>query len=111
MRIMNLSSLDKQCGKENDYRGEIMTYFVGVWFILVFIFGAVGNVVTIVSVSYAARKKRFGLDENFNTTGIFICNLSFLDLCLCIFFLLPNGFSLLMNKWIFDSVISKRGSI
>ena len=105
MRIVNLSSLNKQCGKENDYRDEIMTYFVGVWFILVFIFGAVGNVVTIVSVSYAARKKRFGLDENFNTTGIFICNLSFLDLCLCIFFLLPNGFSLLMNKWIFGEFI------
>ena len=105
MGIMNLSSLYKQCGKENNYLDEIMKYFVGGWFLLVFILGAIGNFVTIISISYAARKKRFGFDENFNTTGIFICNLSFLDLCLCIFFLLPNGISLLMNKWLFGELM------
>ena len=65
--------------------------YSGVWTIFVGILGIIGNLITLITIPYAANKHRHGLNRNFFSSTIFLLNWSFVDLIHCVLFIVPNG--------------------
>ena len=63
----------------------------GIWLLIVGIVGISGNLATLITIPYAAKRKRHGLHKNYFTTTIFILHFSFIDLLHCIFLVVPQG--------------------
>ena len=61
--------------------------------LLTFIVGICGNLLTIISFSYATRKRKHGFQENWRTNTIYVQNLAFIDMVYCI---------LMLTKWIYE---------
>ena len=59
--------------------------FTGSWGVFNFIIGVFGNLLTLVAIPYASRRKRYQLHNNWNTSTVFILNLAVFDLGFCIF--------------------------
>ena len=74
---------------------------LGIWLILVGLFGSFGNLYTLLSIPFAANRKQFGLDENFKTNTLFILHLCFIDLCNCMLYIFPHGIIHIMEQWPF----------
>jgi hypothetical protein len=70
---------------------DIARQISGAWLIILGTVGILGNLITILTIPYAANKKRHGLDKNYNTTTIFILHFSFIDLLHCLFMVVPQG--------------------
>ena len=91
--------LDNECVKDFNNTEQMLRYITGSWYILIAILGTIGNLATLISIPFAARRKMFGFDENVETT-IFILNLSVIDLCYCLFYAFPQSTSYILNHWI-----------
>ena len=96
-----------ECVKITNHATLVLRYFQGVWFLIVFLFGAIGNLTTLISIPFAARKKLYGLDQNFKTTTIFILHLSFVDFVRSILYTFPTGCAMLVQKWPFGEFCCK----
>lgn len=96
-----------ECVKDIDSLTKAIRYFTGSWCVMVAFLGIFGNLATFLSIPFAAKRKLHGLDEKFRTTHIFIVHLSFIDLCYCLCFALPQSFSFFINYWPFGTILKK----
>ncbi|XP_074531952.1 neuropeptide Y receptor type 4-2-like [Halichoeres trimaculatus] len=70
-----------------------------VWYSLTMVLGLVGNIGLICIIT---RRR-----EKVNVTGIFICNLSFSDILVCVFCLPFTVIYTLMDHWVFGSLLCR----
>ncbi|KAM8851842.1 neuropeptide Y receptor type 1-like [Synchiropus picturatus] len=85
---------DEQC-----YMSSVLTAFLVVWYSVTMVLGLVGNVGLICII---ARRR-----EKVNVTSIFICNLSFSDILVCVFCLPFTVIYTLMDHWVFGSMLCR----
>lgn len=77
----------------------VLTATLVVWYSMTMVLGLVGNVGLICII---ARRR-----EKVNVTGIFICNLSFSDILVCVFCLPFTVIYTLMDHWVFGSLLCR----
>ena len=70
----------------------------GVWGIITFIIGAIGNLLTLIAIPYAKWKHRYDFHTTFYKTDIWVLHLAFCDFMWCIF-CLPYGFLIPSFRW------------
>ena len=70
----------------------------GVWGMITFIIGVIGNLLTLVAIPYAKWKHRHAFHLTFYKTDIWILHLALCDLIWCIF-CLPYGFLIPSFQW------------
>ena len=63
----------------------VIRRFTGFWSLFNFIAGIIGNLLTLVAIPYATRKRRYNFQNTFWKTDIWILHLAFCDLVFCIF--------------------------
>ncbi|XP_037320702.2 neuropeptide Y receptor type 1-like [Pungitius pungitius] len=85
---------DEQC-----HMSSVLTVCLVVWYSLTMVLGLVGNIGLICII---ARHR-----EKVNVTGIFICNLSFSDILVCVFCLPFTVIYTLMDHWVFGSLLCR----
>ncbi|XP_059215490.1 neuropeptide Y receptor type 1-like [Centropristis striata] len=85
---------DEQC-----HMSPILTACLVVWYSITMVLGLVGNIGLICII---ARRR-----EKVNVTGIFICNLSFSDIMVCVFCLPFTVIYTLMDHWVFGSLLCR----
>ena len=86
-------------------------YIAGAWITIVAILGIVGNLATLLSIPWASKRKLYGFDDNFRSTTIFILHLSFIELCMSLFGLLPYSYQLLARNWPFGILLCRSYAI
>lgn len=59
--------------------------FTGFWSLFNFVAGTIGNLLTLVAIPYATRKRRYNFQNTFWKTDIWILHLAFCDLVFCLF--------------------------
>ena len=72
---------------------------VGIWCILVSVAGIFGNLLTLLALPYAKKKRLHRLHENWNTSTVFILNLATADLIFCIICLPTYWIPYLTHGW------------
>ncbi|XP_037541288.1 neuropeptide Y receptor type 4-2-like [Nematolebias whitei] len=94
--ISDLSVLehDEQC-----YMSPVLTMCLVVWYSITMVLGLVGNVGLICIIAHRREKV--------NVTSIFICNLSFSDILMCVFCLPFTVIYTLMDHWVFGSLLCR----
>eukprot|EP00064_Thunnus_orientalis_P011452 superscaffoldBa00001655_g11483 len=85
---------DEQC-----YMSPVLTTFLVVWYSITMVLGLAGNIGLICII---ARRR-----EKANVTSIFICNLSFSDILVCVFCLPFTVIYTLMDHWVFGSLLCR----
>ena len=80
-----------ECFKFYNNMTDTVRQIAGTWLIMVGTVGILGNITTLLTIPYAAYRKRHGLDKNYYTTTIFILHFSFIDLLHCILMVVPQG--------------------
>ena len=90
----------------NDYYTENQAAYLfrtglGVWLIIVGVLGTLGNLVTLVILPFSAKRKKFGLEQNFQTNTIYLLHMCFIDLCNCMLYIFPHGIIHVTGKWPF----------
>ena len=90
-----------------DARTWILRYIVGTWLAVVSLVGIFGNLITLLSIPFAAKRKLHGLHRNFRSTAVFILHLSFIELCWCLMSALPMSYQLLGLQWKLGTVLCK----
>ena len=80
-----------ECFKFYSNATDLIRQISGIWLLIVGTVGILGNLATLITIPYAAKKKRHGLHKNYFTTTIFILHFSFIDLLHCIFLVVPQG--------------------
>lgn len=78
---------------------SVLTAFVVVWYSITMVLGLVGNIGLI---SIITRRR-----EKVNVTSIFICNLSFSDILVCVFCLPFTVIYTVMDHWVFGSLLCR----
>ena len=66
----NITSLE--CIQNNDDIKSNIRTLLGIWSTQIAICGTSLNLLTILAIPHAAKHKRYGLDQNYNTTTIFV---------------------------------------
>uniref|UniRef100_A0A3Q1JL54 G-protein coupled receptors family 1 profile domain-containing protein n=1 Tax=Anabas testudineus TaxID=64144 RepID=A0A3Q1JL54_ANATE len=84
---------------EHCHMSPILTVCLVVWYSITMVLGLVGNVGLICII---ARRR-----EKVNVTSIFICNLSFSDILVCVFCLPFTVIYTLMDHWVFGSLLCR----
>ncbi|XP_077586236.1 neuropeptide Y receptor type 4 [Stigmatopora nigra] len=94
--LPDLSGLghDEQC-----HTSPALTAFLVVWYSITMVLGLLGNVGLICIIT---RRR-----EKANVTSIFICNLSFSDILVCVFCLPFTLIYTLMDHWVFGSLLCR----
>ncbi|XP_034007765.1 neuropeptide Y receptor type 4-like [Trematomus bernacchii] len=77
----------------------VLTACLVVWYSMTMVLGLVGNIGLICII---ARRR-----EKVNVTSIFICNLSFSDILVCVFCLPFTVIYTLMDHWVFGSLLCR----
>ncbi|XP_054874787.1 neuropeptide Y receptor type 4-2-like isoform X1 [Amphiprion ocellaris] len=85
---------DEQC-----HMSPVLTACLVVWYSITMVLGLVGNTGLICII---ARRR-----EKANVTSIFICNLSFSDIVVCVFCLPFTVIYTLMDHWVFGSLLCR----
>ncbi|TNN56149.1 Neuropeptide Y receptor type 1 [Liparis tanakae] len=85
---------DEQCPMSS-----VLTACIVMWYSMTMALGLVGNIGLICII---ARRR-----EKVNVTGIFICNLSFSDILVCVFCLPFTVIYTLMDHWVFGSLLCR----
>ena len=80
-----------ECVKPYNFTITLVRKGTGLWMLLVGIVGVIGNAATLTTVPCAIQRRRHQLHKNVKTSTIFILNLSFIDFCHCLFYVLPQG--------------------
>lgn len=78
---------------------SLLTACLVVWYSMTMVLGLMGNIGLICII---ARRR-----EKVNVTGIFICNLSFSDILVCVFCLPFTVIYTLMDHWVFGSLLCR----
>ncbi|XP_026211792.1 neuropeptide Y receptor type 4 [Anabas testudineus] len=94
-----LSDLSVLGHDEHCHMSPILTVCLVVWYSITMVLGLVGNVGLICII---ARRR-----EKVNVTSIFICNLSFSDILVCVFCLPFTVIYTLMDHWVFGSLLCR----
>uniref|UniRef100_A0A672JL46 Neuropeptide Y receptor Y4 n=1 Tax=Salarias fasciatus TaxID=181472 RepID=A0A672JL46_SALFA len=96
MQHQNYSVLshDEQC-----HMSSVLTACLVLWYSVTMVLGLVGNIGLI---SIITRRR-----EKVNVTSIFICNLSFSDILVCVFCLPFTVIYTLMDHWVFGSLLCR----
>ncbi|XP_072246487.1 neuropeptide Y receptor type 4 [Leuresthes tenuis] len=84
---------------EHCHMSPILTTCLVVWYSLTMVLGLVGNIGLICIIAHRREKV--------NVTSIFICNLSFSDILVCIFCLPFTVIYTLMDHWVFGSLLCR----
>ena len=88
----NGSDLSKyDCVKSYTPATDVIRTVSGIWLTLVGILGIFGNLATLTTIPYAAKRRRYGLHNNYFTTTFYILHLAFMDLLHCLLIVLPLG--------------------
>ena len=87
-----------ECYKNHGPMTDVGRLLTGIWHIVIGLIGIFGNVTTLIALPIAAKKKRHGIDRDYNTTTVFLLHLSFVDLLHCFFMAIPRGIMYLMNS-------------
>ncbi|XP_047458954.1 neuropeptide Y receptor type 1-like [Mugil cephalus] len=85
---------DEQC-----HMSSVLTACLVVWYSVTMVLGLVGNMGLICIIT---RRR-----EKINVTSIFICNLSFSDILVCVFCLPFTVIYTLMDHWVFGSLLCR----
>nr|XP_057914548.1 neuropeptide Y receptor type 4 [Doryrhamphus excisus]XP_057914549.1 neuropeptide Y receptor type 4 [Doryrhamphus excisus] len=85
---------DEQC-----HTSPVLTASLVVWYSVTMVLGLVGNIGLICIIT---RRR-----EKANVTSIFICNLSFSDILVCVFCLPFTLIYTLMDHWVFGSLLCR----
>ena len=85
---------DKLCFPSHQEAGNIEHKIAGVWGLFVIIVGTFGNLLTLIAILYAKRKRRYDFHLQFWTTHIWVLHLAIVDLIMCtiplpVVFILP----------------------
>ena len=67
--------------------------------------GIIGNLVTILALYYAKRKRRYGFHENWCTSTIYVINLAFIDFMFCVTMLIQVSTPLYYMSYEDDHII------
>ena len=86
-------------------------YIAGGWMIFIAILRIVGNLTTLLSIPWASKRKLYGFDDNFRSTTIYILHLSFIELCMSFFGLVPYSYQLLARDWPFGILLCRSFAI
>ncbi|XP_030297298.1 neuropeptide Y receptor type 4-like [Sparus aurata] len=81
------------------HMSPVLTGFLVVWYSITMLLGLLGNIGLICII---ARRR-----EKVNVTSIFICNLSFSDILVCVFCLPFTVIYTLMDHWVFGSLLCR----
>ena len=87
----NTNVTNFECVKAYSNAIGLIRTFAGAWMLLIGILGVVGNLIILTTVPYAVKLKRHDLHNNFSNSTVFILNLSVIELCHCLFFVVPQG--------------------
>ncbi|KAK2921946.1 neuropeptide Y receptor type 4 [Channa argus] len=85
---------DEQC-----HMSHVLTACLVVWYSITMVLGLVGNIGLICIITRCREKV--------NVTSIFICNLSFSDILVCVFCLPFTIIYTLMDHWVFGSLLCR----
>ncbi|XP_061601804.1 neuropeptide Y receptor type 4 [Cololabis saira] len=85
---------DEQC-----HMSSILTICLVVWYSITMVLGLMGNIGLICIIAHRREKV--------NVTSIFICNLSFSDILVCLFCLPFTVIYTLMDHWVFGSLLCR----
>lgn len=80
-----------ECVKPYNFTISLVRKGTGFWMLLVGIVGVIGNLATLTTVPCAIHRRRHQLHKNVKTSTVFILNLSLIDFCHCLFYVLPQG--------------------
>ncbi|XP_012733454.2 neuropeptide Y receptor type 4-2 isoform X1 [Fundulus heteroclitus] len=94
--ISDLSVLEHE---EQCHMSPVLTTCLVVWYSVTMVLGLVGNVGLICIITHRREKV--------NVTSIFICNLSFSDILVCVFCLPFTVIYTLMDHWVFGSLLCR----
>ena len=89
-----------------DAFGNIGGIIYSIWCFTNALVGFTGNILTLIAIPYAAKKKRFNLHINWSTTA-FILNLAFADILYCVFNLSILSSVYLRKRWDWGEVLCK----
>ena len=70
--------------------------------IVIAIPGAVGNLITLISLPYARKKKLFEVNKDFEGK-LMILNLCMIDMAYCFIWVFPESLSYFLNNWPFGT--------
>ena len=87
----------------NPYQFTSRNSFTAIWGLFNMFLGTIGNLMTIIAIPYGMRKRRWGLQNNWYTSNIFIVNLAFYDGLFCLIGMLDKIIFNLGYKWPFGS--------
>lgn len=91
---LSVLSHDEHC-----HMSPILTAFLVVWYSITMVLGLLGNIGLICIITHRREKV--------NVTSIFICNLSFSDILVCVFCLPFTVIYTLMDHWVFGSLLCR----
>uniref|UniRef100_A0A673B6W1 G-protein coupled receptors family 1 profile domain-containing protein n=1 Tax=Sphaeramia orbicularis TaxID=375764 RepID=A0A673B6W1_9TELE len=94
--VNNLSVLGQV---EQCHMSPVLTACLVVWYSITMVLGVVGNISLICIIARCREKV--------NVTSIFICNLSFSDILVCVFCLPFTVIYTLMDHWVFGSLLCR----
>ncbi|XP_034040670.1 neuropeptide Y receptor type 4 [Thalassophryne amazonica] len=94
-----LSDLSVLENNEHCHMSPVLTAFLVMWYCITMVLGLVGNIGLICIIT---RRR-----EKVNVTSIFICNLSFSDILVCVFCLPFTIVYTLMDHWVFGSLLCR----
>ena len=81
---LNISEWNRYCFPYFDENVGLRRV-TGVWAVFIFLFGAIGNILTLVAIPYAKWKQKHGFHKTFWTTDIWVLHLCLCDLIFCLF--------------------------
>uniref|UniRef100_A0A3B3VK83 G-protein coupled receptors family 1 profile domain-containing protein n=1 Tax=Poecilia latipinna TaxID=48699 RepID=A0A3B3VK83_9TELE len=94
--MSDLSVLEQE---EQCHMSPVLTTCLVVWYSVTMVLGLVGNIGLICIITHRREKV--------NVTSIFICNLSFSDILVCMFCLPFTVIYTLMDHWVFGSLLCR----
>uniref|UniRef100_A0A3B5M2K6 G-protein coupled receptors family 1 profile domain-containing protein n=1 Tax=Xiphophorus couchianus TaxID=32473 RepID=A0A3B5M2K6_9TELE len=90
---------EKRSVEEQCHMSPVLTTCLVVWYSVTMVLGLVGNIGLICIITHRREKV--------NVTSIFICNLSFSDILVCMFCLPFTVIYTLMDHWVFGSLMCR----
>ena len=105
--LENPDAEDLECMVPYDYSVLAFRYIEGYFLIIVAIICGIGNLLTLLSVSFAKKKQQHGFDSKFRQVTIFILNLCVVDLLWSLTLAMPLSYELIAMKWPFGEILCR----
>ena len=65
--------------------------------VIIFMIGILGNLITIISTYFAKWKKRYGFDNNWRTSAVYIQNLAMINFMYCVLKVFQKSYEIKMH--------------